>query len=250
MIVSNGFGQGAPLGSTKNFEHKSPQNETDRSTTETSITTHTEQHHPQAVAPIVEITLTTNNPQKNPEKSKLEAAEKTELEKAKEGSDLKNSQELTEEEEKQVQDLKQRDTEVKAHEQAHAAAGGSYASAPSYEYETGPDNKQYAVSGEVQIDSAAIPNNPEATIRKMDVVIRAATAPADPSSQDKSVASQAQKTRAQAQAQLSQQKSSEENGEDDENSLTASASDETTRNQNPSQQIIEAITAYQTALQL
>lgn len=125
-------------------------------------------------------------------------------------------EELTEEEEKQVQDLKKRDAEVRAHEQAHAAVGGSYASAPSYEFQTGPDNKQYAVGGEVQIDSAPIPNNPEATIRKLDIVIRAALAPAEPSPQDIRVASEAQKNRAAAQAELAKQRQAERDAKSQE----------------------------------
>ncbi|WP_233520557.1 putative metalloprotease CJM1_0395 family protein [Flocculibacter collagenilyticus] len=92
---------------------------------------------------------------------------------------------------KQVQELKQRDAEVKAHEQAHAAIGGSYAGAPSYEYETGPDGAKYAVSGEVSIDTAPVPDDARATIEKMETVRAAALAPAEPSSQDRSVAAQA-----------------------------------------------------------
>ncbi len=109
---------------------------------------------------------------------------------------------LTEEQERVVAELKDRDAEVRAHEQAHAAVGGSYASAPSYEYTRGPDGRQYAIGGEVQIDTAPVRGNPEATIDKMTVVIAAALAPAEPSSQDMAVARQAQQTRAQAQSEL------------------------------------------------
>lgn len=105
---------------------------------------------------------------------------------------------LTSEEEQQVQELKQTDREVRAHEAAHKTVGGPYAGAVSFETTTGPDGREYAIAGEVQIDASPILNNPEATIRKMDVVIRAALAPAEPSSQDKAVAAQAQQTRIQA----------------------------------------------------
>lgn len=121
-------------------------------------------------------------------------------------------EELTEEEERIVQQLKQRDSEVRAHEQAHASAGGSYAGPPSYEYTVGPDGKRYATSGEVQIDASPVRDNPEATIRKMDIVIRAALAPAEPSSQDLQVAKQAQATRAKAQAELQQKRLEEQKG--------------------------------------
>ncbi|MEL7393699.1 MAG: putative metalloprotease CJM1_0395 family protein, partial [Pseudomonadota bacterium] len=49
--------------------------------------------------------------------------------------------ELSEEEQAQVDELKARDREVRAHEQAHAAVGGQYAGAPSYTFQTGPDNQ-------------------------------------------------------------------------------------------------------------
>lgn len=122
---------------------------------------------------------------------------------------------LNEAEEKQVEKLKQRDREVRAHEQAHARVGGAYASAPSYTFQQGPDGKRYAVGGEVQIDTAK-ERTPEATIRKMQIVIRAATAPAEPSSQDLKVAQQARSQLSEAQADLRQQKADELNGGDEE----------------------------------
>ena len=100
--------------------------------------------------------------------------------------------------------LRQRDREVRAHEQAHAAVGGRYAGAPSFTYTNGPDGKRYAIGGEVSIDSGAIANDPQATISKMEVVIRAALAPAEPSAQDQRVAAQAQVTLSQARADLAQ----------------------------------------------
>lgn len=122
---------------------------------------------------------------------------------------------LDQAEEQQVEKLKQRDREVRAHEQAHATVGGSYAGAPSYTYQQGPDGKRYAIGGEVQIDTSK-ERTPEATIRKMQVVIRAATAPADPSSQDMKVAQQAQAQLAEAQAELRQQKTEELSDKDGE----------------------------------
>ncbi|WP_417687185.1 putative metalloprotease CJM1_0395 family protein [Roseibium sp.] len=108
---------------------------------------------------------------------------------------------LNEAEEKQVRELQQRDREVRAHEQAHARVGGAYAGAPSYSFQQGPDGKRYAIGGEVSIDTSG-ERTPEATIRKMQIVIRAATAPAEPSSQDLKVAQQARAQLAEAQAQL------------------------------------------------
>jgi hypothetical protein len=91
----------------------------------------------------------------------------------------------------ELRKLKARDAAVRAHEQAHAATGGAYAGAPSFEYQRGPDGRNYAVGGEVPIDVSAVPGDPEATIRKMQQVQRAALAPPDPSGADRAVAATA-----------------------------------------------------------
>ena len=108
-----------------------------------------------------------------------------------ESSSEEDAQGLTEAERRQVEKLKQRDREVREHERAHATAGGSIAGSPSFTFVSGPDGKQYAVGGEVSIDVSPVPGNPQATIRKMEQVKRAALAPANPSGQDRRVASQA-----------------------------------------------------------
>lgn len=109
---------------------------------------------------------------------------------------------LTPEEEVRVRELQQRDAEVRRHEQAHATVGGQYAGAPQYDYERGPDERLYAVSGEVSIDTSPIPGDPQATIAKMQQVRRAALAPADPSPQDQRVAAEAQQAITQARSEL------------------------------------------------
>ena len=101
----------------------------------------------------------------------------------------------------EVLDLSARDREVRAHEQAHAAVGGQYAGAPQYQFKRGPDGVNYAVSGEVAI-SVSKEATPAETIRKMQIVQRAALAPAEPSPQDRRVAAQASRTMAEAQAEL------------------------------------------------
>lgn len=106
----------------------------------------------------------------------------------------------------QVKELQARDTEVRAHEQAHLSAAGQYATGgATYSYQTGPDGQQYAIGGEVGIDVSAIPDDPQATIAKMEVVQRAAMAPAEPSGQDVRVAAQAAQTASAARAQLASQ---------------------------------------------
>ncbi len=97
--------------------------------------------------------------------------------------------ELTEEEKQLVEQLRQRDAEVRRHEQAHLMAAGPYAMGnPSYTYQTGPDGQRYAVGGEVQIDLSPVPGDPEATLRKARQLQQAALAPAEPSATDRQVA--------------------------------------------------------------
>lgn len=99
----------------------------------------------------------------------------------------------------QLRQLQERDREVRAHEQAHVSAGGSVVTGgASYTYETGPDGRQYAVGGEVGIDTSPVPNNPEATMDKAQTIRRAALAPASPSAQDQKVAAQAARMEAEA----------------------------------------------------
>lgn len=106
------------------------------------------------------------------------------------------------EEQKIIEQMKARDTEVRIHEQAHATVGGSHTGSPSYSYETGPDGKRYIVDGEVSVDMSKVPDNPQATIVKMRQIHSAALAPAEPSAQDRKVAQQANKIILQAQSEL------------------------------------------------
>ncbi|VUD51588.1 hypothetical protein TDB9533_01457 [Thalassocella blandensis] len=108
----------------------------------------------------------------------------------------------------EIRELAARDREVRAHERAHTAVGGQYAGSPTYQYTRGPDGVNYASSGEVPIDVGRAPT-PEETIRKAQIVRRAALAPAEPSPQDRSVAAQATQLEAQAQRELAIQRQSE-----------------------------------------
>lgn len=110
---------------------------------------------------------------------------------------------LTEEQLQQVREMQKRDREVRVHESAHLAVASAYArGAVQYTYAYGPDGKRYAVGGEVNIDTAPVPNDPEATLRKARALRNAALAPAEPSDQDRSVAVAAMNMAAQAQAEI------------------------------------------------
>ena len=108
----------------------------------------------------------------------------------KEASKASSPNELSEDEERLVRDLASRDSEVKAHEAAHQAAGGGMTGAASYTYQQGPDGKMYAIGGEVSI-SMKSGSTPEETIANARQVAAAAMAAGNPSPQDHAVASSA-----------------------------------------------------------
>ena len=137
-------------------------------------------------------------------------------------------QELTEEEQKEVEELKKRDLEVKRHEQAHYQAAGRYASPPVYEYQTGPDGKRYAVGGKVPIDTSEIPGDPEATLQKARIVKRAALAPEEPSSQDQRVARKADKMALEAQREISESRGEQVASQVDRDAVEASGEKDVT----------------------
>lgn len=121
---------------------------------------------------------------------------------------------LSEQDIKKIQELKARDREVRAHEAAHLSAAGNLAkSAANYHYQRGPDGVQYAVGGEVSIDTSAIAGDPSATLEKAQRIRAAALAPARPSSQDLNVAAQAAQLAVQARAEISQQQRTESTAE-------------------------------------
>ncbi|MDF1793290.1 MAG: putative metalloprotease CJM1_0395 family protein [Thalassobaculaceae bacterium] len=132
---------------------------------------------------------------------------------AAEGETGAGATELSEEEQKVVSELQQRDQEVRRHEAAHAAAGGQHAGAPKFSYQQGPDGRQYAIGGSVSIDTSPVKGDPEATLQKARQVRAAALAPADPSGQDKSVAAAASALERQAQAEISAERRAEQSGE-------------------------------------
>lgn len=115
-----------------------------------------------------------------------------------ERSPSSSSQDLSREDAEELTKLKARDVEVRAHEQAHLSAAGGFATGGvSFTYQKGPDGQTYAVGGEVGIDLSD-EQDPNATVRKMQTIKRAALAPAMPSSTDRMVAGQASVKEAQA----------------------------------------------------
>lgn len=142
------------------------------------------------------------NSQEGNEKDNAED-QSTGKESAEDHQQEQHAQQQEQAEKQQINELKQRDLEVRAHEQAHASAGGQYASSPQYEYDKGPDGRSYAVGGEVSIDVSKAAT-PEETIRKAQQVKAAALAPAEPSPQDLRVANEAVQMAAEARREISQ----------------------------------------------
>ena len=160
-------------------------------------------------------------------------------------------EEHTPEEQEQIEKLKARDAEVRAHEAAHMAAAGQYAKGgASYTYQQGPDGKQYAIGGEVQIDTSPIPGDPEATVRKMRQIMSAAHAPANPSGADHAVAASAAQKASEAQAEQAKGKAEgKKSGEPDKSATTSTtgATSDTGAAQTPKKVTSSATTAAYSA---
>ena len=99
--------------------------------------------------------------------------------------------------------LQEADAEVRAHEHAHVAALGK--GAIVFTTVIGPDGSAYAVGGRVAVDLAPVPGDPEATIRKATMAIRAAYAVGEPSAADMRVAAEAYQLEVAAQRQLAEE---------------------------------------------
>ncbi len=126
--------------------------------------------------------------------------------KEKKERDKAGKEELSEEDRRKVDELEKIDRRVRTHEQAHVSAAGGYArGGANYSFVTGPDGKRYANAGHVNIDTSE-ENTPEATIRKADVVRKAALAPADPSPSDRQIAADAMKMAQNAQRELAMER--------------------------------------------
>ncbi len=121
------------------------------------------------------------------------------------------SSRLTSEQQQEVNRLRAIDSKVRAHEQAHMAAGAGLTGGANFQYARGPDGRQYAVAGEVTINVSS-GQTPQSTIERASQIQAAALAPVDPSSQDRAVAAAAALMENQARAELSRMKK-EEQGE-------------------------------------
>ena len=85
-----------------------------------------------------------------------------------------------------------------------AAGAGIVRGGASFSYQTGPDGRDYAIGGEVSIDTGD-GKTPQETISKMERVRAAAMAPASPSGQDIRVAADAASNAANARIEMAKE---------------------------------------------
>jgi len=106
-------------------------------------------------------------------------------------SDRSGKEDLNQKQAEEVRELSARDREVRTHEAAHKAAGGSLTGPASFSFSNGPDGKRYATGGEVSIDTSKVAGDNQATLIKANQIRAAALAPAQPSNTDQAVAAKA-----------------------------------------------------------
>lgn len=137
-----------------------------------------------------------------------------------------NQYELTQDQKMQVIELQRRDLEVRTHEAAHMSAGAGLTTGASYSYQRGPDNKMYAIGGEVGIDTSP-GKTPEETLKKAAQIKRAALAPAHPSSADLQVAATATNMELDAKMEIQKNQNQETKEKTEQNSQNSQSSQDT-----------------------
>ncbi|MGM9997717.1 putative metalloprotease CJM1_0395 family protein [Campylobacter lanienae] len=137
-----------------------------------------------------------------------------------------NQYELTQDQKMQVIELQRRDLEVRTHEAAHMSAGAGLTTGASYSYQRGPDDKMYAIGGEVGIDTSP-GKTPEETLKKAAQIKRAALAPAQPSSADLQVAATATNMEIDAKMEIQKNQNQETKEKTEQNSQNSQSSQDT-----------------------
>lgn len=102
---------------------------------------------------------------------------------------------------------------------------GLHTSGPNYEYETGPDGRKYAVAGDVNV-SYSHSSDPEVNLRNAQQLKASALAPADPSSQDRKVAAQAEMEIAQARQEILEEQNQARDEEENSSNINNVSSSE------------------------
>ncbi len=112
----------------------------------------------------------------SPDAIKKQGNEEKSLELLKSDDDTKiniNGQQLSEEEQKEIEKIRKNGRNIKRQELVYRAIVGNHVKgAASFEYDLGPDGIKYAVAGHTTIDTRPVINNPEASIRKAQAIKR------------------------------------------------------------------------------
>jgi hypothetical protein len=111
------------------------------------------------------------------------------------------TEELSAQDQREVERLAQSERQARAEERAQRSAAGGHADGVQLRYEVGPNGERYVVAAEVPLDVTPVPGDPAATLRKMEVIIRAATS-GSPSISDRNVAAEAEQLARRARAEL------------------------------------------------
>jgi hypothetical protein len=102
------------------------------------------------------------------------------------------SQPADDPDDRRVEELREKERDVRAREQAVRAAAGTLSTGgANYSYQVGPDGRLYVVKSDVQFNTSEVPGDPEATLHKAEQLRRAALAPGELSPQDRAVAAMA-----------------------------------------------------------
>ncbi len=168
----------------------------DKNTSQSTVSTQTQPTTPNTVTDTAQSPQQGQNSGQNGESASGGGSEQSNAEAEKQQSEQRSKQQVEKaqlvEEQQIISSLSSRDRVVRAHEQAHSSVGGSLAGAPSFTFTRGPNGVLYATAGEVSISTGtAGSSDPQVNIAKLEKVIRAALAPAQPSGQDLKVAASA-----------------------------------------------------------
>lgn len=110
--------------------------------------------------------------------------EKPALAKPRDSAAARGYEDLSAEERAVVDQLRQRDQQVRQEEKAHAAVAGDLAGPISYVYQKGPDGRRYAVGGSVPIKARSVSGDPQEAAWLGARVSAAAQAATNPSGAD------------------------------------------------------------------
>ncbi len=128
------------------------------------------------------------------------------------GRAVDNPNEKSEEENRTLQKLKNRDQEVRLHEAQHNRNPGTVSiGGPQYTYTIGPDGKVYATGGQVMVTTGAS-GDPKTALRKARALKSAALSTGEPSSMDMAAAVSAREMEMEAIIKLAREEKEKQEG--------------------------------------